>query len=175
MKRQNTWHWKMSLPGWKVSSTLLEKSRCQLLIAPDESDGPKWKCLVVDVSGGENKVWCYKEQYCIGTWNVRFMNRDKLKVVKQEMETEHRHLRNQWTKMGKVNSDDLYIYYCRQEFLRRNGVALIVNKTLKCSTGVNPQNDRMISVRFQVKPFNVTVIQICAPTTDAKEAEVDWF
>ena len=77
--------------------------------------------------------------------------------------------------MGKVNSDDLYIYYCRQEFLRRNGVALIVNKTLKCSTGVKPQNDRMISVRFQVKPFNVTVIQICAPTTDAKEAEVDWF
>ena len=77
--------------------------------------------------------------------------------------------------MGKVNSDDLYIYYCRQEFLRRNGVALIVNKTLKCSTGVKPQNDRMISVCFQVKPFNVTVIQICAPTTDAKEAEVKWF
>ena len=103
------------------------------------------------------------------------MNQGKLGMVKQEMETEHQHLRNQWTKMGKVNSDDLYIYYCRQEFLRRNGVALIVNKTPKCSTGVKPQNDRMISVHFQGKPLSITVIQICAPITDAKEAEVDWF
>ena len=77
--------------------------------------------------------------------------------------------------MGEFNSDNFYIYYCGQESLRRNGVALIVNKTPKCSTGVKPQNNRMISVRFQGKPFNITVIQICAPTTDAKEAEVDWF
>ena len=76
--------------------------------------------------------------------------------------------------MGIVNSDDLYIYYCRQEFLRRNGVALIVNKTPKCSTGVKPQNNRMISVRFQGKPFNITVIQVYALTSNAEEAEVEW-
>ena len=74
-------------------------------------------------------------------------------------------------KMDEFISDDHYIYYCGQEFLRRNGVALIVNKTLKCSTGVKPQNDRMISVRFQGKPLNITVIQVYAPTTNAKEAE----
>ena len=81
-----------------------------------------------------------------------------------------------WTGMGEVNSDDHYIYYCGQESLRRNGVALIVNKrvqnaVLRC----NLKNDRMISVRFQGKPFNIRVIQIYAPTSNAKEAEVEWF
>ena len=78
--------------------------------------------------------------------------------------------------MGEFNSDDHYIYYCGQESLRGNGVAITVNKkSLKRSTWVQLKNDRMISVPFQGKPFNITVIQVYAPTTDAEEAEVDWF
>ena len=77
-----------------------------------------------------------------------------------------------WTGMGEFNSDDHYIYYCGQESLRRNGVAIMVNKR---AWNAVLKNDRMISVHFQGKPFNITVIQVCAPTTDAKEAEVEWF
>ena len=78
-----------------------------------------------------------------------------------------------WTGMGEFNSDDHYIYDCGQESLRRNGVALIVNKSPKCRTWVNLKNERMISVHFQGKPFNITVIQVYAPTTNVKEAEVE--
>ena len=77
--------------------------------------------------------------------------------------------------MGEFNSDDPYIYYCGQESLRRNGVAIMVNKSPKCSTSMKSQNDRMISVRFQGKPFNITVIQVYALTSIAEEAEVEWF
>ena len=76
----------------------------------------------------------------------------------------------------KFNSDDHYIYYYGQEYIRRNGVAHIVNERIRNAVlGCNLKNNRMISVHFQGKPFNITVIQVCAPTTDAKEAEVDWF
>ena len=81
-----------------------------------------------------------------------------------------------WKGMGKFNSDDHYIYYCGQESLRRNGVALIVNKRLwNAVLGCNLKNDRMISVYFQGKPLNITVIQVYAPTTKAEEAEVEWL
>ena len=81
-----------------------------------------------------------------------------------------------WTRMGEFNSHHHYIYYCGQESLRRIGVALVVkirvrNAVLRC----NIKNDRMISVRFQGKPFNITVIRVYAPTTNAKETEVEWF
>ena len=76
--------------------------------------------------------------------------------------------------MGEFNSDDHYIYYCGQESLRRNGVAITVNKRVQNAVlGCNLKNDRMISVRFQGKPFNSTVIQVCAPITNVEEAEVD--
>ena len=78
--------------------------------------------------------------------------------------------------MGKFNSDDHYIYYCGQESLRRNEVALIVNKRVRNAVlGCKLKNDRMISVRFQGKPFNITVIQVYAPTSNAEETEVEWF
>ena len=81
-----------------------------------------------------------------------------------------------WTGMGEFNSDDHYIYYCRQESLRRNGVAIMVNKRVQnAELGCNLKNDRMISVRFQGKPFNITVIQVYAPTRNAEEAEVERF
>ena len=78
--------------------------------------------------------------------------------------------------MGEFNSDDHYIYNCGQESLRRNGVAIIVNKRVRNAVlGCNLKNERMIFVRFQGKPFNITVIQAYAPTSNAEEAEVEWF
>ena len=78
--------------------------------------------------------------------------------------------------MGEFNSDDRYIYYCGQESLRRNGVAIMVNERIgNAVLGCNLKNDRMISVRLQGKPFNITVIQVYAPTSNAEEAEVEWF
>ena len=81
-----------------------------------------------------------------------------------------------WTRMGDFNSDDRYIHYCGQESLRRNGVALIVNKRIQNAVlGCSLKNNRMISVRLQGKPFNIMVIQVYAPNTNAKEAEAEWF
>ena len=108
------------------------------------------------------------------------MNQGKLEVVQQEMARVN--IDNlgiselKWTGMGEFHSDDHYIYYCGQKSLRRNGVALIVNKRFQNAVlGCNLKNDRMISICFQGKPFNITVIQVYAPTTNAKEAEVEWF
>ena len=127
-----------------------------------------------------SKVQCYKEQYCIGTWNVRSMNQGKLEVVKQEMARVNIDILGihelKWTGMSEFNSDDHYIYYCRQESLKRNGVAIMVNRRARNAVlGCNLKNDRMISVCFQGKPFNITVIQVYASTSNAEEAEVQWF
>ena len=105
-------------------------------------------------------------QYCIGTWNVRSMNQGKLEVVKQEMARVNVDILGiselKWTGMGDFNSDDHYIYYCRQESLRRNGIAIMVNKRVRnVVLGCNLKNDRMISVRLQGKPFNITVPSLC--------------
>ena len=98
---------------------------------------------VVDVTGDGSKVQCYKEQYCIGTWNVRSINQEKLEVVKQEMARVNIDTLGiselKWTEMGEFNSDDHYLYYCGQEYLRRNGAAMIVNKSPKCSTWMQSQ------------------------------------
>ena len=79
-----------------------------------------------------------------------------------------------WNGIGEFNSDNHYIYYCGQESLRRNGVAILVNKRVAV-LGCNLKNDRMISIRFQGKPFNITVIQVYTLASNAKEAEVEWF
>ena len=104
------------------------------------------------------------------------MNQGKLKVVKQEMARVNINILGisqlKWTGMGEFNSDDHYIYYCRQESLRRNGVVIMVNKRVRnAELGCNLKNDRMISVHFQGKPFNITVIQAYAPTNNTEEAE----
>ena len=108
------------------------------------------------------------------------MNQGKLEVVKQEMARVNvdilRIRELKWPGMGEFNSDDHYIYYCGQESLRRNGVAIMVNKRVRNAVlECNLKNDRMISVHFQGKPFNITVIQVYAPTSNAEEADVDWF
>ena len=104
------------------------------------------------------------------------MNQDKLEVVKQEMARVNVDILEiselKWTGMGEFNSEDHYIYYCGQESLRRNGVAIMVNRRVwNAVLGCSLKNDRMISVRFQGKPFNITVIQLCAPTSNPEEAE----
>ena len=101
------------------------------------------------------------------------MNQGKLEVVKQEMASMNINIlaisELKWTGMGEFNSDDHYIYYCGQESLRRNGIAIIVNKTVQnAELGCNLKKDKMISVRFQGKPFNITVTQICALTSYAE-------
>ena len=110
----------------------------------NEETVAKWKQYpLVDVIGDGSKVWYCKEQYCIGTWNVRSMNQGKLEVVKQEMARVNINILGiseiKWTGMGEFNSDDPYIYYCGQESLRRNGVTLIVNKSPKYSTWMQSQ------------------------------------
>ena len=125
----------------------------------------------VDVTGDGSKVRCCKEQYCIGTWNVRSINQGKLEAIKQEMARVDIDILGiselRWTGMGEFNSDDHYSYYYGQESLRRNGVAIIVNKRVDYAVvGCNLKNDRMISVCFQGKPFIITVIQVYVPTTN---------
>ena len=121
----------------------------------NEDTEPKQKQdPVVDLTGDRSKVQCYKEQYCIETWNVRSMNQGKLKVVKQEVAKVN--IINilgisevKWTGMVGFNLDYQYIYYCGQESLRRNGAALIVNKRIQNAVlGCNLKNDRMICVHF---------------------------
>ena len=121
-----------------------------------------------------------KEQYCIGTWNGRSISQGKLEVVKQEMARGNIDIlvisELKWTGMGEFNSDDHFIYYCGQESLKSNGVALLVNKrSWNAVLGCHLKSNRMISVCFQGKPFNITVIQVYAPTSNAEEAEVERF
>ena len=101
----------------------------------EEMEPNKKQHPVVDVTGNGSKVQCHKYQYCIGTWNVRFMNQGKLEVVKEEMARVNLDILGiselKWTRMGEFTSDDHYIYYCGQESLRRKGVAVIVNKRVQ--------------------------------------------
>ena len=152
---------------WRTNSRKNEETQ------PKQKQHP-----VVDVTGDGSKVRCCKEQYCIGTWNVRSMNQGKLEVVKQKMARMNINIlainQLRWTEMGEFDSDDHYISYCGQESLRRNGAAIIINKRVQNAVlGCNLKNDRMISVHFQGKPFNITVIQIYALTNNAEEAEVE--
>ena len=108
------------------------------------------------------------------------MNQGILEVVKQEIVRVNVDIlgisKLKWTGVGEFNSDDHYIYYCRQESLRRIGIATMVNERVRNAVlGCSLKNDRMISVHLQSKPFNITVIQVYAPTSNTEEAEVEWF
>ena len=127
----------------------------------------KWNS-VVNMSGGESKVRCWLQQCCIGTWNVTSVNQGKSNVVKQEMARVNINILGIseliWIVIGEFNSDDHYIYYCGQDYLRRNGAALRINKRVQNAVlEYNLKNSRMISVHFQGKPLN-TVIQIYVPS-----------
>ena len=178
MKRQKDRTLKDELPRlvgaqYATGDQLRNNSRKNQEMEPKQKQNP-----VVDVTDDRSKVQCYKEQYCMGTWNVRSMNQGKLEVVKQEMARGNIDILGicelKWTAMGEFKSDDHCIYYCGQESLIRNGVVIIVNKRVQNEVlGCNLKNDRMISVRFQGKPFSITVIQVCVLTSNAEEAEVE--
>ena len=132
MKRQKDSTLKNELPR-SVGAQYAPRNHWRNNSRKNEEMEPKEKQHpVVDVTGDRSKVRCCKEQHCIGTWNVRSMNQGKLEVVKQKMARVNIDFLGiselKWTGMGEFNSDDHYIYYCEQESLRRNGVALIVNK-----------------------------------------------
>ena len=132
MKRQKDRTLKEELPR-KVGAQYTTGDQWRNNSRKNEGMEPKQKQHpVVDVTGDGSQVQCCKEQYCIGTWNVRSMNQSKLEVIKQEMAGVNSDILGiselKWTGMGKFNSDDHYIYYCVQESLRRNGVAITVNK-----------------------------------------------
>ena len=130
-----------------------------------------WMWLVME-------VWCCKEQYCIGKWIDRSLNHGKLEVVKQEMTRANIDILGiselKWSGMGEFNSNDHYIYYCGQEFLRRNGVPIMVNKRVQNAVlGCNLKNDKLISVPVQGKPFNITIIQVYALTSILKKLKLN--
>ena len=132
MKRQNDRILKEELPR-SLGAQYATGDQWRNNSRKNEGMEPKQKQYsVVDVTGDRSKVWCCKEQYCIGTWNVRSMNQSKLEVVKQEMARVNIDILGisalKWTGMGEFNSDDHYVYYCGQESLRRIGVAITVNK-----------------------------------------------
>ena len=132
MKRQNDRIMKEELPR-SVNAQYATEDQWRNNSRKNEGMEPKQKQNpVADVIGDRSKVRCCKEQYCIGNWNVSSMSQAKLKVVKQEMARVNFDIlgisKLKWTGMGEFNSDDHYIYYCRQESLRRNGVAIMVTK-----------------------------------------------
>ena len=132
------------------------------------------------MTGDRSMVQYCKEQYFIGSWKVRSVNQGKLEVVEQGMARVNVNILGiselKWTGLGEFNSDDHYIYYGGQEFLRRNGVTIMVNKRVQnVVLGCNLKNDGMLSARFQGKPFNITVFQAYAPTSNTEETEVERF
>ena len=138
MKRQKDRTLKDELPR-SVSAQYATGDQWRTNSRKNEEVEPKQKQHpVVDVTGDRSKVQCCKKQYCTGTWNVRSMNQGKLEVVNQEMARVNIDSlgisKLKWTGMGEFNSDEHYIYYCGQDSLRRNGVAIIVKKSPKCSS-----------------------------------------
>ena len=143
MKRQNDRILKEELPRlvgaqYAIGDQWRNNSRKNEGIEPKQIQYP-----AVDVTGDRSKVRCCKEQYCIGTWNVRSINQGKLEVVKQEMARVNVHILGirelRWIEMGEFNSDDHYIYYCGEEYLRINGVPIMVKKSPKSSTWMQSQ------------------------------------
>ena len=169
-------YWKRNSPGRSIGAQCATGDQWRNNSRKNEKMEPKQKQHpAVDVTGDGSKVWCW-EQDCIGIWSIRSMNQGKLEVVKQEIARVNIDIlgisKLTCTRMGEFNSDDHYIYYCGQESLRRNGVAIIVNKRVwKAVFGCSLKNNRMISIHFQGKPLNITVTQVYALTRNAEEAE----
>ena len=146
MKRQKDRTLKDELPrsvGARYATGEEQRNNCR----KNEDLEPKQKQhTVMDVTSDGSKVQCCKEKYCIGIWNVRSMNQGKLELVKQEMASVNFDIlgisKLKWTRIGEFNSDDHHIYYCGQKSLRRNGVAIIANKSLKCSTWMQSQKQQ---------------------------------
>ena len=132
------------------------------------------------MTGDRSKIQSCKEQYCIGTWNVRSMNQGKLELVKQEMARVNIDILGiselKWTEMGEFNSDEHCFYYCGQESLRRNRVAIMVNKIVQTAVlGCKSQKRQNDICSFSRQTIQITVIQAYAQNSNTEEAEVEWF
>ena len=178
MKRQNVRILKEELPR-SLGAQYATGDQWRNNYRKNEGMEPKQKQYpAVDVTGDRSKVRCCKEQYCIGTWNTRSMNQCKLEVVKQEMARVNIDIlgisKLKWTGMGEFNSDDHYIYYCGQESLRRNGVAIRFNKIPKCSTWMQSQKQQNDLCSFPRQTIQYHSNPSLCPTTNA-EAEVERF
>lgn len=150
-KGKKIWHWDELPRSVGAKYAIVEERRNNY--RKNEETERQWKqCPVVDVTSDRSKVWCYKGQYCILIWNVRPMNQGKLEVVKQEMARVNINILRiselKWTRMGEFDSDDHYIYHCRQEYLRRSGRAFIVNtRVLNSVLGCNLKTtERLLSI-----------------------------
>ena len=178
MKRQNDRILKEELPRL-VGAQYTTRNQWRNNSRKNEGMEPKQKQYpVVDVTGDRSNVRCCKEQ--ILHRNLECQVQESRQIGSSQTGDARVNIyilgigELKWTGMGEFNSDDHYIYYCGQEFLRRNGVAIMVNKRVQNAVlGCNLKNNRMISVRFQGKPFNITVIQAYAPISNAEEAEVE--
>ena len=163
----NITRWLIVKSDWLYSL----QPKLEKLYTVSKNNTQLWMWLVME-------VWCCKEQYCIGKWNERSLNHGKLEVVKQEMTRANIDILGiselKWSGMGEFNSNDHYIYYCGQEFLRRNGVPIMVNKRVQNAVlGCNLKNDKLISVPVQGKPFNITIIQVYALTSILKKLKLN--
>ena len=179
MKRQNNMTLKDELPR-SVGAQYATGEEWRNKSRKNAAMEPKWKQRpVVDVTGDGSKVQCCKKQHCIHPWNVRSMNQCKLEVVKQEMARVNVDILGiselKWTGRGEFNSDDHYIYYCGQESLRRNGVALIVTKEseMQYLGAISKMKEWPLFVSRQTVQDHS--IQVYIPTTNAEEADVEWF
>ena len=178
MKRQKDRTLKDELPK-SVGAQYAAGDQCRNNSRKNKETEPKQKQHpIVDVMGDGSIIRCCKEQYCIGIWNVRSMNQGKLEVVKQEMLRVNIDILGiselKW--IGMVNLTQMIIISTTVGKNPYDGVAITVNKRVQNAIlGHSLKNDRMISVHFQGKPFNITVIQVYAPTSNAEEAEVERF
>ena len=131
------------------------------------------------MTGDRSKVPCCEEQYCIETWNVMSMNQGRLEVLKQEMARVNIDIlgisKLKWTGMGEFNSDNHYVYYCGQESLRRNGVALIVTESMKCSTWMQSQKQQNDLCSFPRQTIQYHSNPKLCPNQYGEETEVEWF
>ncbi|KHJ47406.1 hypothetical protein D918_02266 [Trichuris suis] len=158
-----------------MSKVLLGKSRVQLQVTPIPSDETVPKPVgsaASDAYDGERAVRC-----CIETWNVRSTNQGKLEVVRREMKRVNIAILGvseiHWIGAGEFNSGNHYIYYCGHKSVRRNGLAPMVGRRIR--RHAPPKNDRMLSIRIQGKPFNITVIQVYTLTAARDESEFNQF
>ena len=136
--------------------------------------------VVIESARTNNGILRFCKNHTIGTWNVRTMNTGKLDIVKREMERTRVEILGiselKWTEMDHFQSDEYKVFFCGQDHVRRNGVAIICDKdTSRCVMGYKPISDRIISIRLDGHPVRTTIIQIYAPTSAASEDDIEYF
>ena len=180
MKRQKDITLKDELPRFIGTQYATGEEQRNNFKNKEETEPKRKQCPVVDMTGDGSKEQCCKEQHCIVTWNVRSVSQGKLEVVKKEMARVNIDILGiselKWTGMGEFTADDDCITTLGKNTLEEmEQPSQSTKKSRNAVLGCNLKNNRMISLSFQGKPFNITVIQVYAPASNAEEAEVEWF